>query len=129
MVRVDNEDRIVDLKLKKIDLKFERDKYIYGSAFSFVIAAITFAVTSYNIYLFITKMLEDSLKTIISINEMVGIIVLFLFPFVAAAIAFIVSNLFIAIFKKSIDQIYNDRIQEIDDIITDLSSKKNSPKP
>lgn len=116
-----NENKIIDLKLKIIDIKLEKEKYLHKSLFSFVIAVITFAITYGNIASIFNNTFVTILQSVISFNEILGLVVMILFLILLPVVAYYVSKGLANFFIKSTNKMYDDKIKEIDNIINKLT--------
>jgi len=117
---MDKEDKIVELELKIIDLKLERDKYVHRSIFSILVAVITFGVTSGTL----ANMFGENLKSLVIssflTHVLVGIVVFVILMVGLPIFAYFITTRLIDLFLKSSDEIYKDRIRDIEKMKNDI---------
>jgi hypothetical protein len=117
---MDKKEKILELKLKVIELGLERDKYTHKTLFSGAIAIITFALTSQIFLDSVKQTLVQSLVSLISFNTIIGLIIMFAFVLGITILAYYLSSRLTDIFFKTANNMFNSRIKEIKKLIEDL---------
>ncbi|HJX06200.1 MAG TPA: hypothetical protein VJ461_05805 [Candidatus Nanoarchaeia archaeon] len=122
---MDKDEKIFELKLKKIELKLEKEKELHSLAVSILAGVLTFLVTTGFLANAFTNTITSVVKAIIEFNVIVALIMLILLIF---GLPFLVGSLAyqgVQMIMKSKEKLYDVRIQEIEKWISELRSKKN----
>lgn len=117
---MDKEEKILDLKLRIIDLKLEKEKDIHQSVFALLVAVVTFFITSSIIINTIKESLNKIVQPIITWNVYFSIPTLILIIISPAFAAGYISKKITDLYFKSKEKMYNDKIKEIEDILSNL---------
>lgn len=117
---MDKEDKILDLKLKIIDLKLEKEKDIHQSAFALLIGAITFFMTSSIIINTLRESLNKVIQSIITWKVYFSIPTLILIIILPALATWYMSKKITDLYFKSKEKIYDGKIREIETIIANF---------
>lgn len=116
-----NLDRITELKLKIIEIKLERDKYLHKSLFSLVIAIITFAVTSGILANTFNENVKSAIIASFNFSIYLGLAVSVLIAIGLPIIAYLLSHQLLSFFLKTTQKVYDTRISEIEKMIKELT--------
>ncbi|MBS3105982.1 hypothetical protein J4234_07045 [Candidatus Woesearchaeota archaeon] len=120
---MDKEDKILDLKLRIIDLKLEKEKDIHQSVFVLLIGVVTFFMTSSIIIGTLREYLNGIIQSIITWKAYFSIPTLILIIILPALVVGYITNKITNLYFKSKERIYDDKIKEIEGIISNLKGK------
>jgi hypothetical protein len=122
---MDKSEKILELKIKLVELQIERDKDIHAMAVSVIVGVITFVITTE----YLAKLFNDTLKKIaewaLSIHPLVAVILFLVLLIVLPLLAGYIANKAIQLVMKSKAKVYNDGIREINQLLEELHSKKD----
>ena len=126
---MDKEDRIIDLKLKKIELKLEKKKDLFKTIISFIIGIVSFLYTvnyieTLNSYF--TTGISTIIEGLFKLPEPINIITILLLPFLMAYTTYRFSTNFMDSVLKGKEKMYKNAIEEVDFLLEDLEPKKKN---
>ncbi len=120
---MDKESSILQLKLKIIDLKLEKDKEIHSLLLSTLVGVLTFfAATGVILKVsndFITNITRWAIKLQWYYSLLIILFLMLVLPLLAG---FIFSKILNVIFRYK-QKIYDDRIEDMNTLLTELNSK------
>jgi len=121
---MDKEERILDLKLKILDLKLDKERDIHSLSLTILIGFLTFFVTSGIGLKIFNQSIYDLTTWAISLKWYFAVLILLLLVFGLPFLAGFIGKVGIDIILKSKERIYNKNINELEKMISQLSSKK-----
>jgi|GEM_PF-5583718 len=124
MNRSKTENKVLDLKMKIIELKHEKEKDVHKSGFSILFGLIVFLITSGVLSNAFNVLLKGTVEVILQLEFYIAVISLIVILTIPAIIAGIFANRMITYYLKSREKIYDEWIYDIEKLINNLDPKK-----
>ena len=120
---MDKKDRIIELKVKIIELTLEKKKDLFKTLISFIFSVLSFAYTINFIKepnSFFVKITSTIIIELLKLPEYINLIAVFSFPFIVAYLTYSFSTRVMNSILEEQKKIYTDAIEGIEILIREL---------
>ena len=121
---MDKQEKLIDLELKKVDLKLKRDNEIHRLSFSILAFVLTFLVTSNFLLNLFQETIRSWVRAIMLLPGPLNFILIILMMTTLPVVAGVAAMIIMGGFLKSKEKLYEDRLKDIDTLINGINTKK-----